>query len=109
MAQPAAATATQYTNGVPTVHMNAENFTQPIVTISTGSRLLLVDDVPVEHILANGSWENGKVAPAHEPGAPAINVQVNDSSATIGPFTTAGTYHIYCTVHPGMELTVIVQ
>ena len=110
MAQPVAATATQYTNGVPTVHMSAENFTQPTVTISTGSKLLLVDDVAVEHILANGSWQNGKAAPAREPGAPVINnVQVNDDSVTIGPFATAGTYHIYCMVHPGMELTVIVQ
>lgn len=110
MAQPAAATATQYTNGVPTVHMSAENFTQPTVTISAGSKLLLVDDVAVGHVLANGSWENGKAAPAHEPGAPTINnVQVNDNSVTIGPFMTAGTYHIYCTIHPGMVLAVIVQ
>lgn len=111
MAQPAvASTATQYTNGVPTVHMTAENFVQPTVTISTGSKLLLVDDVSVEHILSNGSWENGKAAAAHEAGAPVINnVQVNGDSVTIGPFTQAGTYHIFCTVHPGMELTVIVQ
>lgn len=112
MAQTASAATgtTTYTNGVPTVHMSAENFMQPTVTISTGSKLLLVDDVAVEHILANGSWENGKASPAHESGAPTINnVPVNGDSVTIGPFTTAGTYHIYCKVHPGMELTVIVQ
>ncbi len=33
---------------------------------------------------------------------------VNDSHM-IGPFPTAGTYHLYCTVHPGMNLTVIVH
>jgi len=111
MAQPAAAsTTTQYTNGVPTVHMSAENFTQSTVTISTGSKLLLVNDAAVEHILANGSWENGNATPAHEAGAPTLNnVAVNKGSVTVGPFTTAGTYHIYCKVHPGMELTVIVQ
>ena len=111
MAQPAAATGTTtYTNGVPTVHMSAENFTQSTVTISTGSKLLLVDDVAVEHILANGSWKDGNASPTREPGAPAINnVEVNEGSVTVGPFTTAGTYHIYCKVHPGMELTVIVQ
>lgn len=111
LAQPVAATGTTtYTNGVPTVHMSAENFNQSTVTISTGSKLLLVNDAAVEHILANGSWENGKATPAREPGAPAINdVAVNEGSVTIGPFTTAGTYHIYCKVHPGMELTVIVQ
>lgn len=32
----------------------------------------------------------------------------NDSAA-IGPFNTAGTYHLYCTIHQNMNLTVIVQ
>src|SRR6266700_2195219 len=64
---------TTSTNGVPTVHMSAANFTQPSVTIVKGSRLLLVDDVAVTHILANGSWQHGTAAPAHEPGAPTVN------------------------------------
>jgi len=101
---------TTSTNGVPTVHMSAANFTQPSVTIVKGSRLLLVDDVAVTHILANGSWQHGTAAPAHEPGAPTVNnVQVNGTSIQIGPFTTAGTYHLYCLVHQGMNLTIIVQ
>ncbi len=112
IAQPAATTGTgtTYTNGVPTVHMSAGNFTQPFVTISKGSKLLLVDDVSVLHILANGSWQNGVAKPANEPGAPRVsNLQVNGNSTEIGPFNTAGTYHIYCVVHQGMNLTVIVQ
>ncbi len=28
---------------------------------------------------------------------------------TVGPFLTSGTYHSYCTVHPGMSLTILVQ
>ena len=47
-----------------------------------------------------------------ESGAPVMNnVQIsgNGSSQVIGPFNTPGTYHFYCTVHPGMNLTVIVQ
>lgn len=103
-------TSTAYTNGVPTVHMSAVNFTQSSVTISKGSKLLLVDDVAVIHILANGSWQNGTAKPMHELGTPNMsNVQVNGNSIEIGPFTTAGTYHIYCTVHAGMNLTIIVQ
>ena len=112
IAQPAATTSTAATtaNGVPTVHMNAANFTQPSVTISKGSKLLLVDDTSVLHILANGSWQNGVAKPANESGAPTVsNVQVNGNSIEIGPFATAGTYHIYCIVHPGMNLTIIVQ
>ena len=110
IAQPGAPPGTTSTNGVPTVHMSAGNFDQPSITISKGSKLLLVDDVAVLHILANGSWQNGAPKSSSEPGAPIVNnVQVNGNSIQIGPFSTAGTYHIYCTVHQGMNLTVIVQ
>ena len=110
IAQESLATGTTYTNGVPTVHMGAGSFLQSSVTIPKGSKLLLVDDVAALHILANGSWQNGVAKPASESGAPRVNnVQVNGSSTQIGPFTTAGTYHIYCEVHQGMNLTVIVQ
>ncbi len=27
----------------------------------------------------------------------------------IGPFTTAGIYHLYCSIHVGMNLTIVVQ
>ena len=37
-----------------------------------------------------------------------VNIGGN-SSATIGLFTTAGTFKLYCTVHAGMNLTVVVQ
>ena len=64
----------------------------------------------VTHILANGSWQHGTAQPANEPGAPNVsNVQVNDTSTEIGPFTTAGIYHLYCTIHQGMNLTIRVQ
>ena len=111
IAQSAApSTDTTLTNGVPTVHMNADNFDKSSITISKGSKLLLVDDVPVLHILANGSWQQSVPKPKQEPGAPIIkNVQVNGNSVELGPFATAGTYHIYCTVHQGMTLMVIVQ
>jgi len=111
IAQPGAPTAgTTSTNGVPTVHMSAGNFDQPSITIAKGSKLLLVDDVAVLNILANGSWQHGAPQPEHEPGAPTVeNVQVNGNSVELGPFATAGTYHLYCTLHPGMTLTIIVQ
>jgi len=103
-------TGTTYTNGVPTVHMSAVNFTQPSITIAKGSKLLLVDDVAVTHILVNGSWQCSTATPVHEPGAPTVNnVQVNGTSTEIGPFTTAGTYHLYCIIHQRMNLTIIVQ
>ena len=90
--------------------MSAVNFTQPSITIAKGSKLLLVDDVAVTHILVNGSWQRSTATPVHEPGAPTVNnVQVNGTNTEIGPFTTAGTYHLYCIIHQRMNLTIIVQ
>lgn len=94
------------------VHMGNTNFTQSSVSISKGSSINLVDDVAVTHIISNGSWVNGTAKPATESGAPVVNNLTFNSagqSQTIGPFNTAGTYHLYCSVHPNMNLTVTVQ
>ena len=99
-------------SGVPSVHMGAVNFVQPSVTISKGSSLNLIDDVPVTHIVSNGTWVNSVAKPAKEPGAPTIsNLQFNTAgqSMTVGPFNTTGTFQIYCSVHVNMNLTVIVE
>ena len=94
------------------VHMGETTFLQPSVTISKGSSLNLIDDVAVLHIIGNGSWVNNTIKPAREPGAPVVNnLQFNAAgqSMAVGPFTTAGTFHLYCSVHLNMNLTVIVQ
>jgi plastocyanin len=94
------------------VHMGETTFLQSSVTISKGSSLNLIDDVPVLHIIGNGSWVKNVAQPAREPGAPTVNnVQISSAgqSITVGPFNTAGTYHLYCSVHLNMNLTVIVQ
>jgi plastocyanin len=96
---------------VTTVHMSDQNFVQSSITVSKGSSVTLVDDVATLHIIANGSWVNGSPQTEQESGSPTVNnVQVSgNGSQTIGPFNTTGTYHFYCTVHPGMNLTVTVQ
>ena len=93
------------------VHMNDANFAQASITIKKGERLTLIDDALTPHIVANGTWENGTAHAAREPGAPLVkDVQINGtSSQVIGPFTTAGTFQLYCTIHSGMNLTVVVQ
>jgi plastocyanin len=93
-----------------TVHMGDANFLQDSVTISKGGSVTLVDDSSVIHIIQNGSWVNGVAKPAKEPGAPTVQVSFQGKdSHDIGPFNTAGTFHVYCTIHPGMNLTIIVQ
>ena len=93
------------------VHMNATNFVQSPITINKGESITLIDDAQDSHIIANGTWENGTAKSQDEPGAPQVkDLQISGlGQGTIGPFTTAGTFHFYCTVHPGMSLTIVVQ
>lgn len=107
---PAAASGATNVNGVPAVHMGVSTFEQSSVTISKGSKLILVDDGNDTHVLDNGMWTNNAPHTQAEAGAPTIsNLTISSGSVTIGPFNTAGTFHIYCIVHQGMNLTVIVQ
>ncbi|HET9921685.1 MAG TPA: plastocyanin/azurin family copper-binding protein [Ktedonobacteraceae bacterium] len=95
-----------------TVHMGQTNFVQSSVTISKGSSVTLVSDDATVHIIANGSWVNGVAEPKQESGAPTVNnIQFSTAgqSQDVGPFNNAGTFHLYCSVHPGMNLTVTVQ
>lgn len=95
-----------------TVHLSDTTFAQSSITINKGSSLTLVDDSSAPHIIANGSWMNGDPQPMQESGLPAVNnlqISGNGGSQTMGPFNAPGTFHLYCTIHPGMNLTVIVQ
>ena len=93
------------------VHMNDTNFVQATITINKGERLTLIDDAFTPHVIANGTWQNGTARSTREPGAPLVkDVQINGTgSQVLGPFTTTGTFKLYCTIHSGMNLTVIVQ
>lgn len=110
LAQPTTGTTT--INGVPTVHLGSGSFSQSSITIPVGSKLIFANDTSVPHILTYGSWDaNNHAHNASQPaGAPALNdLRIGSGTVETGPFTAAGTYHIYCLVHPGMNLTVIVQ
>ncbi len=110
LSQPIVAPALAYTNGVPTLHVSAGNFDLPSVTIAKGSKLLLVDDTTSQHVLANGMWQQNTPIEKQELGAPLVsNLTLSGNTVTIGPFATAGTYHILCLIHHGMNLTIIVQ
>jgi plastocyanin len=105
----AATTTSVSSNGI--VHMGQTTFSQSSITIAKGGKLKLINDSASYHILANGSWINGQAVLQSSTGGPAVkNVGVaNGTSITIGPFTNAGTYHLLCTVHPNMNLTIIVK
>lgn len=110
-ANPPTSAASTTTNGEPTVHMSANAFVQNVVLMPKGSKLHLVDDTNSEHVLSNGFWKvDGTPDSIAEPGAPLVKDEtVTTGSRDIGPFATAGVYHIYCKIHPGMNLTIVVQ
>ncbi len=94
----------------PEAHMSGASFVQSSVNIKKGQSLTLVDDVAAEHIIKNGTWDGNTPKSGAESGAPSVDVTLNgNDSSTIGPFNTAGTFKLYCTIHPGMNLTVNVQ
>jgi plastocyanin len=109
-ANPPTSAASTTTNGEPTVHLSVGNFVQNVVLVPKGSKLHLVEDVNTEHVLRNGFWKaDGTPESSAEPGAPVVNVTVTGGSVDLGPFVTAGVFHLYCTIHPGMNLTIVVQ
>ena len=93
------------------VHMNNSNFEQSSITIKKGERITLVADTAETHIIENGTWDNnGNARSEKEPGALTVDAQVNSyANQLFGPFNTPGTFHLYCTVHPGMKLTIVVK
>jgi plastocyanin len=110
-ANPQASAASANPNGEPVVYLASDHFAQNVVLVPKGSKLLIVDDGSIEHVLQNGMWDtNGTAHAAVEPGAPTIrNVDITGGSREIGPFPVAGVYHLYCTLHQGMNLTIVVQ
>ena len=92
------------------VYALASTFKESCVEVAKGSQLQIIPASQVLHILDAGSWVNGKPVPMNEPDASTVNnVQVTMSPVSIGPFTVAGTFHIYCSLHPNMNLTIVVQ
>jgi plastocyanin len=90
--------------------MGVDDFAQSTITIPKGSKLRLTDDGPYVHVMFNGMWQNNQIHIKTESGAPTVNrLTVKGNSVEIGPFSTAGTFHIICVVHPGMNLTVMVH
>jgi plastocyanin len=101
------------TNSGPTgpnpVHLKENTFDPSSITIKKGEVIILISDSFTAHTITNGTWDNGAMKLKVEPGAPVNTVQTSRTNQPFGPFTTAGTFYLLCTAHPGMNLTVIVQ
>lgn len=99
-------------NTTNTVGLDSQNFVQSSITIKKGTSITLDNQDAIVHIISNGSWQGNVPDSQAEPGAPVVNnltISSLNQTEVIGPFNTAGTFHYYCLVHSGMDLTVIVQ
>jgi plastocyanin len=95
-----------------TVGMDSRNFLPGSITIKKGASITLENQEATTHIIANGAWQGSVPDSQTEPGAPVVNnatISSANQTLVIGPFNTAGTFHYYCMVHDGMNLTVTVQ
>ena len=94
----------------PTVRLDATSFLQDSITIKKGESLTFINETSSPHVIANGTWEDGAAKPEAESGAPTVNLNIPaNGSATTPPFETAGTFKLYCPIHPNMNLTVMVE
>lgn len=109
---PSVATTSSTVNGESVVHLGISNFSRPSITVSKGSKLVLIDDGTFTHNISTGSWVDGQPQSEQLAGEPQVNhvvLQQIGQKLEIGPFTIAGTFHLYCAIHSGMTLTIIVH
>jgi plastocyanin len=86
-------------------------FSPTVITIKKGATITFIDDANngALHILVigqNAQQETETGAPDFG-GLAGVRIDVGDTWTT-PPWNTVGTYHVACTVHPAMNLTVIV-
>ena len=95
----------------PQVRMGLSTFIDTAVTIQQGQSITLVDTVSSTHIITNGTWDGTTPVAKDEAGAPKVNVTIANAGQqqSIGPFTSPGTFQLFCTVHQGMNLAVTVK
>jgi len=88
------------------VGMGHEVFTTERVTVHRGDSLVFANNSRYMHIIGPGV--DGSLYT--EDGSPMdfrVLMPTNDTY-TIGPFTTVGTFHITCSMHPEMTVVVVV-
>ena len=93
------------------VDLTVDDFASHSLTVKVNTPFKFVDpsDSGGLHIICAG--DNGKcIADANAPKELADpGFQINAGDTKTVTFTNPGTYHIACTVHPNMNLTITVQ
>ncbi|HLI41538.1 MAG TPA: hypothetical protein VKV35_07830 [Streptosporangiaceae bacterium] len=90
-----------------TVGMSFMDFTKDVVYLHRGQYLTFVDSS--RNIHAIGPGRDGHIT-SPVPGEPLAGFHLMETNAVYktGPWLTRGTYHVTCSIHPMMNLTVVV-
>jgi plastocyanin len=86
----------------------ASSFSKSSVTITQGQTLTFVDNSDIHYLTTGEGGLYEKEPGAADMGGPTGHAIDAGQVWTTPPWTTPGTYHITCTIHPAMNLTVMV-
>jgi plastocyanin len=87
--------------------MTFTDFSKEVVTLHRGDSLTLADDSRNIHVIGPG--ENGHVlSPVRGEPLTGFHLLETNDVYTTGLWLTPGTYHVTCSVHPDMNLKVVV-
>lgn len=90
-----------------TVGMNFMDFSKDVVYLHRGEWLTLVNSS--RNIHAVGPGQNGQVvSPVRGEPMTGFHMLETNAAYTTGPWLIPGTYHVTCSVHSMMNLTVVV-
>lgn len=98
--------------GPTTVALQAGSFSQTSITLTKGDKLTLVDSGSYHHNLSMGRWVDGQPVLGSQLGAPSLrnqDVTTAGTTVVVGPFNTAGTFYLICSLHHNMMLKIIVK
>jgi plastocyanin len=89
------------------IGMFTADFNKDAVTLHRGERLTLINDSNAVHVVGPG---RDSAIRTPERGVPmtGFHLMQTNASYTTGPWMTVGTFYLTCTVHPGMDLRVVV-
>jgi plastocyanin len=91
------------------VGMEHETFTTGSVTIPVGGTLTFVNNSRFLHVLGPG--EHGRLTGTTgvpQMGPRGAHMSQTGDTWTTATWNTAGTYHVTCSLHPEMTMTVVV-
>lgn len=92
-----------------TVTLGQTNFDQTSITIKAGTALTFDDTNGAFHMLCLGHNQQCDTSATGPKNLEGSGFAISPGQKQSVTFTTSGTYQITCSVHPNMNLTVIVQ